>query len=510
MKSSVRLSLAVGASLAVVAAGTTLVASAAESSLQLATLLRRVADANLNIATEKHEVNAVRAERSGAWSIFEPQLTTEFTREGNRRLNSRERFLSQASPLFEENNTVYGGSLEFLSPVGTRMRYGAQIRDLRNNLQVRAGNEPAQNHNEWDGFAGVTLTQPLLKNFGLGPTLASVRIARAQADGVLHQARGNIAGILSAAELSYWELYGADEELKLRRRSIEIATKLLEDNRARVEAGRMGDLEIYQAEAGLVLRETQAAEAMQRTIEASALLRAFLGESVEGVTTAFTPVNVPDAADLIAAPLTGAHDSALARHPEYLARAAIVREQEERARFARNQRLPQFDLKASYGLNGLGGTIDNWYNSAETGDYPSWFVGFQLSLPVGPGIRERAGVRAAASRLAGARASLAAAEIDLTNQVAAGQQRIDHLRTRLANYEKVTAYHEKVLAAELAALDLGRSDSRRVLQAEQDLAEVRADALRQRLELRRAIIDSEVLNGSYLQSRGLDLADEEE
>lgn len=484
-------------------------AHAAET-LALSDLLRRVADANLNVSAERHLVDAAREERAGAWGMFEPRLQAEFTREGNRRLNSRERFLSQASPLFDELNTVYGGSLEFLSPVGTRVRAGTQVRDLRNNLQLRAGQEPAVNHNEWDGFAGVTLTQPLLKNFGLGATLAPVRIARAQANTVLHQARGNIARVLSAAEVSYWDLYGADEEQKLRQRSLAIARQLLTDNQARVEAGRMNDLEVIQAEAGVVLRETQAAESAQRAIEASALLRAFLGESVEGTTTAFVPTNAPDAADLgPSSSSVPVPSEALPRHPEYLARAAIVQENEVRTRFARNQRLPQFDLKASYGVNGLDGTVGDWFDSARTGDYPSWFLGFEFSVPVGPGIRERAGMRAAASRLASARASLSAAEIDLANQTSAARQRIDHLRARVASYAKVIDYHDKVLEAELAAVDLGRSDSRRVLEAEQDLTEVQVEALRQRLELRRAIIESEVLAGFYLRTRGLDLETEE-
>ena len=476
----------------------------AQATLHLAELLGRVSAANQNVATERHQIDAARAERSGAWSIFEPQLTTEFTREGNRRLNSRERFLTQSSPLFDERNNVYGSALELLSPIGTRVRYGVQVRDLRNNLQLQAGSEPSRNHNEWDGFTGLTLTQPLLKNFGVGSTLAPIRITRAQADSAFHQARGNITRVISSSEMSYWELYGATEELKLRRRSIEIATKLLEDNRARVVAGRMGDLEVYQAEAGLVLREAQAAEAAQRTIEASALLNAFLGQSGEA-DTAFAPADVPDPNDVTVTPMTLDTASALDRHPEYLARAAIVREQQERARFAENQRLPQLDLKASYGVNGLGGTFDHWYGSARTANYPSWFLGFQFSVPVGPQIKERAGVTATRSRLAGARSALSAAEIDLTNQLAAARQRIAHLRTRYLNYEKVIAYHQKVLEAEIAALDLGRSDSRRVLQAEQDLSEVRSDALRQRVELRRAVLESEVLNGSYLKNRGLDL-----
>jgi outer membrane protein TolC len=485
--------------------GTACIGICASATLHLSDVLGRVAAANMNVATERHQIEAARAEGTGAWAIFEPQLTTEFTREGNRRLNARERFLSQGSPLFDERNKVYGGSLELLLPVGTRVRYGMQVRDLRNNLQLQAGSEPSRNHNEWDGFTGVTLTQPLLKNFGVESTLAPIRITRAQADSVFHQSRGNIARIISSSEMSYWDLYGATEELKLRRRSIEIANKLLEDNRARVVAGRMGDLEVYQAEAGLVLRESQAADAAQRTIEASALLQAFVGELGEGTTPAFTPADVPDPNDLAASPMTLDVASALERHPEYLVRAAIVREQQERARFARNQRLPQLDLKASYGVNGLGSTFDHWYGSAQTANYPSWFLGFHFTVPVGPQIKERSGVQATRSRLAGARSALSATEIDLTNQLAAGRQRIARLRTRYVSYEKVIAYHQKVLEAELAALDLGRSDSRRVLQAEQDLSEVRSDAVRQRVELRRAVLESEVLNGSYLKNRGLDL-----
>lgn len=147
-------------------------AAEAPRPVRLDDLLRRVAGANLNVAAERSQLEAARFEQRAAWGILEPQFTSSFTREANRRLNSRERFLSQASPLFDERNNVYGSSLEFLAPVGTKLRIGGEVRDLRNNLQVTG-------QNEWDGFAGVSATQPLLRGFGMGVTLAPVRVARA-------------------------------------------------------------------------------------------------------------------------------------------------------------------------------------------------------------------------------------------------------------------------------------------------------------------------------------------
>lgn len=468
--------------------------------LSLHELLRRVYASNLNIAAEQRQLDASRAEAEGAWGLFEPRFVTEVTIEGNRRLNSRERFLAQGTPFFEEDNNIYGSSLEFLSPLGTRVRLGGEVRYLENNLQVSG-------QSEWDGFAGIDLTQPLLKNFGLSTTLAPIRLAQAQSEATRHQVRGNIAYILSSAESAYWDLYGAAEESRLRDRSVEIARTLLADNRARAEAGRMGELEIYQAEAGLLLRQSQADTARQQIVDASALIRAFLGETLNQAGPAFIPADVPP--EFTSASLDASTQTArsLDRHPEYLARLAQVAAEEQRLQYATNQRKPALDLKASYGLNGLGNTYSEWSDLAREGDYPSWYVGLELRLPLGPGIRERADVNAARNRLQGARSSLQAAEADLGNQIAAVLQRIQHLRERVESYRKVEEFQQKLLSAEMTALNLGRSDSRRVLQAEQDLTDIARETLAHRLELQRAVLQLELLNGTYLQNRGLDLAE---
>src|SRR5690606_26655648 len=81
--------------------------------------------------------------------------------------------------------------------------------------------------------------------------------------------------------------------------------------------------------------------------------------------------------------------NAFDHNPDYISRRQEALAENVRLAFAKNQRLPQLDLKASYGLNGLGGSPAHSWDDVEGGDFPAWSVGVELRIPITGGIRER-------------------------------------------------------------------------------------------------------------------------
>src|SRR5690606_35090713 len=80
---------------------------------------------------------------------------------------------------------------------------------------------------------------------------------------------------LAQAEISYWELFLAQEAVLLSTESMGTADTMLGDNRSRFESGRGARLDVLEAEAGLALRRSRHSVAQQRQVEAMNRFAAF-------------------------------------------------------------------------------------------------------------------------------------------------------------------------------------------------------------------------------------------
>jgi outer membrane protein TolC len=463
--------------------------------LELRETLEQVLAANLRLRAGDLERAVSRERVKAEWAIFEPAILATATVEANRRQNTQEQFLSQRASVFDERNESYTGALEGLLPTGGKLRLGAQWRRLENNLQILGGREDVT-------FAGATLTQPLLRGGGWTGIASQIKLAAADSDLALQEYRRQLGLVLSQTELAFWDLVAGQELVALRRQSFGVAERVLSDNRERVAAGRMTDLDILQAEAGLELRRSGVAEAQQRVLESGTLLSSFLGRSAAGdAITADAILTATDAAPSLEELLEGVHE----RHPAYLAQTIRLKQEGIRLAYARNQRWPQVDLRASYGLNGLGDGLDRSYDAMASKQFPAWYLGVDVRVPIFAGIRERSQVRAAKIRKEQSLLELRAVEIEILNRVSSLRQRVASLQSRAEALENVVSLNERLLAADLEQLNEGRGDSRRVLEAEQELTDARLEALASRLDHQRALAELLVESGGYLVARGFDL-----
>jgi outer membrane protein TolC len=460
-----------------------------------------VIDQNLRVRSEKLGLDAARRDAQAERGLFEPEFVASFGLESNRRQNSRERFLSSGGAVvFDEENILSSSALEATLPPGTRIRLGAQTRRLDNSLQTPGVDE-------YESFAGVSVTQPLLRNAGTRATLAQIRIAAAQSEVVLHETRRQLTSILSQAELTFWDLARAVAELDLREASVKAAETILADNRARLEAGRMSELEVRRAEAGVALRRAQALEAHQRVVDLSSLLRVYFGETEQANAPGFRPVD-PLATAAPAINFSESCAMALMRHPGYLARRAQLEQAGLRVDYARNQRLPQLDLRASYGYNGLDRSLSRSWSTIGDADYPSWFIGAELRVPIIGNVRGSNQLGAARARQQAALLDLTATEIEISNLMNSLIKRLRNQEAQISAYQAAADVAQVVLDAELAALEEGSSDSRRVLDAEQDLIEARATVLGALGDFRRTCVEFLALEGTFLSRHSAEIMPE--
>src|ERR1043166_1230698 len=128
--------------------------------LSLPEMIQMVLDHNESVQVRILEAEIGRRTLDSEKGIFEPQITGSIERVDSVRPNNAQQIASlgfSAQPFLKERNTLYNSGIEFLTPIGTKLRGGLTIRELNNNIQ--------QNGREMETFLAVTLTQPLLKIF---------------------------------------------------------------------------------------------------------------------------------------------------------------------------------------------------------------------------------------------------------------------------------------------------------------------------------------------------------
>ena len=465
---------------------------------------RRLALAhNLVLRAERESYAAAGFLRKAELGVFEPNFVASASKEYNQRLNTVEQTISQGTSVFEERNKLYSSGIEGLSPTGARYNLGYSVRDLNNNLRVLPTDPLLQ---QFQSFLGLTLTQPLLKDAGFSATLAHQRLAREDENIARQEFRRQMLVVVGSVESVYWDLYVAQERLALRQASVAAADKLLTENRDRVHEGKMAEIELVEAEAGLAQRRSAASEALQHVIEVSGRLRTLFAEPFDEPNFVLHASDVPPPAEAPPTVLEALNDS-IALHPEYLTRLHRAEQEKIRVAYAKNQRWPQVDLKASYGNNGLGSSYHASLSDLEHGDHESWSVGIELRIPLLAGIRQSNTVKAAQAHGRESLLNLKAAEVEIANNIFTAQRKVDSLKSVAANYDEVAQAVQRLLKNEQNRLDEGKTDSRRLLDVENQFSDAQIAALESRGEYEKALVEFEMSCGRLLKLRGVDLTD---
>jgi outer membrane protein TolC len=174
--------------------------------------------------------------------------------------------------------------------------------------------------------------------------------------------------------------------------------------------------------------------------------------------------------------------------------------------YLRNQRLPELNLRGSYGLSGLSDNPGGSWDDMATGDWPAWTIGLELRVPVGGGTKTRAEYAAARLREQESLLGLRAIETQMLNSLDSALKRIDETRITATNYQAQVALREAVLSAALSRLEVGKIESRRVLEIEADLLETKSAEVEAMVNNRKAVVELRFLEGSLLSQWNLDFS----
>lgn len=466
-------------------------------------LLRRVVTYNESVQVRILEAEISRHTAAAERGIFEPQVTGSVEHVDSARPNNSQQIAALGlSPvtILTERNTIYNTGIEGLTDFGTKLRAGLTVRHLHNNIQ--------QKGEENESFVGLSFTQPLLKNGGRAATMAKIRLSAVASDMTFQEYRKQLMLVVSQAEVTYWDLYLSQEQERIGELSVESATKILNDSKARAEVGKGTQTDVLQAEAAVTQRQAKATENRFKRLESVSKLLAFYSDGSVSRNLILKAVDQPVLPQVILDQDANT-ERAFKSNPDYLIRKSQLEQDNIRLGYARNQRRPQVDLKGSYGFNGLGHTLDRSLDSIEGRENQAWSVAVEWNLPLFGGVKERHELDAA--RLARSRSLLAVqeAEVQIANAIASSMTK---LRTYLENqfsHQKVIKNLEQLLQAQIAKMEAGSLENRFVLETEDKLSEARVALVEDLVQYNRALIDLDLIRGTTLQVRHLDLTRED-
>ena len=143
----------------------------------------------------------------------------------------------------------------------------------------------------------------------------------------------------------------------------------------------------------------------------------------------------------------------------------------------------------------------------EDGQYEAWSFGVEVRVPAFGDIKGRRELAAARHRKQQALIHLKEAEIEIVNGLDAAIRKVAGSREQAENYKLVADFSRRVLDTELSRLDAGKSDSRKVLDVEDDLAEALSAEIESIVRHQTALLEYELAGGSLLRARQVEPLD---
>jgi outer membrane protein TolC len=324
----------------------------------------------------------------------------------------------------------------------------------------------------------LTLTQPLLRNFGTDINRTFIRIAQNAAKVEEQVFLDRVLTVIATVEQAFWELVFVNENLKVAQAALKAAEELLASNRAKARAGVMALVEVLQAEAGVASRVEQILIAEKAIRDQEDQLRRLLNPDEQDLRqdVKLVPVDQPlQSLDSIS--IEEAIDTAMDRRPEVLQAGRNIETSDLNTKFAKNQLLPTLSAQGTAGLAGLGGGVGDMFQRNFGGDFYNYGGGLVLSYPLGNrSAWSQYNKRQLEAR--NARATLQSIRQQVIISVKEAVRRVQTDFKRIETTRSARILAEKQLQAEQERFKVGLSTTIFVLGFQRDLAIARANELR--------------------------------
>ena len=319
----------------------------------------------------------------------------------------------------------YSLSLDGLMPWGMTYSLGGTATNLRGNAT------PYGFADNYTTFGGVSVTQPLLRGFGFGATLANLRVAKASRGISDWQHRQTVIDTVTNVIFAYNNLQQARANLKIARDSRGLTAQLLDETEKKNRVGAVADADVTQTRAQLATREEAVLFAERSIRDTENQLRLLIGDTGFGTSGPdFEIVELAPAADLSVDAAADVKKALELRSDYQAARLGLTIDRANNAA-AQNALLPRVDFVGSYGYGGVSGNFRAARDQVRDEDARSYSAGMVVRVPL-TFADGRGSARAAKLNLRQGEADLVRLEQDIAISVTAAAGQLETTKQRVA------------------------------------------------------------------------------
>jgi outer membrane protein TolC len=477
---------------------------------------------NLDIAFQSYNPQIVATGIMRAESEYDTLLKSDFSKNRTRQ---------------QVGNTLSGGSAtevyqeryNFNTAVQKRFTPGTSAELKLNNEQYKTDLSFQGLVPQYKSELILSLTQPLLKDFGVDIGTSLIRIANLNQQMSVEQFRDAVQNTLYRIELFYWNLYFQNEDLKSKEISIKLAEDLRREIKIKIDAGTLAPIEIYQAEQNVAARQEEVIVSKRRVQDAEDFLKAALNlyEKEKYWNVSIVPLDKPD--------LTVVHPNtdecikvALEKRPDFIKTKLDLKASNIQVKYTKNKTLPRIDLVGSIGTNGLagrptsssglyGGVLDSligtkknpwsghWddvYDSLGSGNYYNYLIGIKLEIPLENKLAKSDYAQAKLQQ-SQAVTEIKYKEVLIINEVRDAVREVETNIQRLATARAILKFSQETLAAEKKKYDVGMSTERNVLDFQDRLQKAMSNMALTESDYSRSLSNLLKVQGILVEEKGL-------
>jgi outer membrane protein TolC len=369
---------------------------------------------------------------------------------------------SESSGNYQAFDAGVSGAL----PWGTSYRLGANLGDQNDTTRVLGTNFFSSTVR--GDMGALTLRQPLMRDFWIDPARYQIALAKNSLTMSELGVRQQIMSTITSVESGYLALIYAFDEVKVQEKAVELAEKLLAENKKRVEVGAMAPLDEKQAAAQLASSRADLLTAQRNLAVAQNTLKSLITDDYSGLHN----TELQPATKLVALPVAldvgESWVRALAQRPDLRQARLNLDRLGVALTFQKNQIYPRFDAVGAISYTASSRDYKTAFEQWGTGAAPSSYVGVEFAVPLGN--------RAARNTYKNTKAQREQEELRIKQMEQGVMVAIDNavtlVRTSLGRVDatrEARVYSQAALDAEVKKLENGKSTSFEVLRLQRDL-----------------------------------------
>ena len=410
--------------------------------------------------------------------------------------------LSGGTINYEQKTLRYNAGVSQMLPTGGTVGLSFNNNWIRNNSA--SSGEFLYLNDYYQSDLVLEFAQPLLRSFGREVTELNISTAQFNKSGSFDQFKLLLLNTVSQVTAQYFQVITARQDLEIRKASLALAERILNDTKARVNAGVLPAMEILNAEFGVATRQQELIDAERLLLDQSDRLRLLIqlpgkGEIVPTGTLSHVQFTVDEDAAI---------RTALVERPDLKLLEKGLKLNQLQSRVARQQTLPDLLLTGSYAPTGLAREYSRDLDRLASNKYPVWGVALQLSYPLGNRSARNEYIRTKL-KVEQTTTQIRNLQETITNEVRTAVRGIESTFKQLEVTARGRAYAEERFNAFIKKNQVGLATTKDVLDVENDLATAKGNEVKALAAYNSAVTQFWTVTGELLAREGIKLSEKD-